>query len=251
MKISARTLLVFHCSLIYIRATSHEFGFWGEIQAMQAAPSTLDHTVFKTSAIDFAQLAERGYVVVSNFLAPHYCQLLFDYAQNLAATDWQQAGIGRADQYTTNTAVRQDKIRWLQRDFAPERAYLDMMDGLRVQVNRELFMGLFDYECHLAHYPPGAFYRKHLDAFKGRSNRILTTVFYLNPHWQEADGGQLVMYDERGRVLETILPEAGKLVIFLSDVFMHEVLAGNRDRFSITGWYRHNTSINGVIDPTR
>ncbi|GAB3288143.1 2OG-Fe(II) oxygenase [Pseudidiomarina andamanensis] len=216
-----------------------------------SAPVPLDANAFRTSAIDFDQLAEHGYVVVPNYLEAPYCQRLFDYAQSLQASDWQQAGIGRADQYTTNTAVRQDKIRWLQRDFELERAYLAMMDELRLQVNRELFMGLFDYECHLAHYPPGAFYRKHLDAFKGRSNRILTTVFYLNPDWQEADGGQLVMYGERGEVLETILPEAGKLVVFLSDVFVHEVLAGNRDRFSITGWYRHNTSINGVIDPTR
>ena len=218
---------------------------------MTMAASALDHSVFKTSAIDFDQLAERGYVIVPNFLAPEYCQILFNYAQQLSASDWQQAGIGRADQYTTNTAVRQDKIRWLSAEFSPEKAYLDMMDGLRLQVNRELFMGLFDYECHLAHYPPGAIYRKHLDAFKGRSNRILTTVFYLNPDWQDTDGGQLVLYGARGEVLEQVLPEAGKLVVFLSDVFVHEVLAGQRDRFSITGWYRHNTSVNGVIDPTR
>lgn len=211
----------------------------------------IDQSVFKTSAIDFDQLAAYGYVIVPNFLALEYCQQLFVYAQQLTAADWQQAGIGRADQYTTNTAVRQDKIRWLNVQAPPEKAYLDMMENLRLQVNRELFMGLFDYECHLAHYPPGAFYRKHLDAFKGRSNRILTTVFYLNPDWQETDGGQLVIYGEHGDVLEQVLPEAGKLVLFLSDVFVHEVLAGQRDRFSITGWYRHNTSVNGVVDPTR
>lgn len=212
---------------------------------------TFDHSEFATAAIDFDLLAERGYVIVPNFLAAHYCQQLYDYAQRLSVTDWQQAGVGRADQYTTNTAVRQDKIRWLSRAYGPEQAYLEMMDNLRLQVNRELFMGLFDYECHLAHYPPGAFYRKHLDAFKGRSNRILTTVFYLNSDWQTADGGQLIIYGEGGEILEQVLPEAGKLVMFLSDVFVHEVLAGQRDRFSITGWYRHNNSLNGVIDPSR
>ncbi|MBG23644.1 MAG: proline hydroxylase [Idiomarinaceae bacterium] len=205
---------------------------------------------FATDAIDIDQLAEHGYVIVPNFLPRSQCSALYDYAQQLAPQAWQQAGIGRSDNYTTNTAVRQDKIRWLSAQEPLENAYLVMMDQLRVQLNRELFMGLFDYECHLAHYPPGAFYRKHLDAFKGRSNRILTTVFYLNSEWQEADGGQLVIYGERGEVLETVLPEAGKLVVFLSDVFVHEVLAGLRDRFSITGWYRLNTSIGGLVDPT-
>lgn len=205
---------------------------------------------FATEAIDIDHLAAHGYVIVPNFLARTQTLELFHYAQQLPQQAWQQAGIGRADNYTTNTAVRQDKIRWLSAQDPFESAYLKMMDELRVQLNRELFMGLFDYECHLAHYPPGAFYRKHLDAFKGRSNRILTTVFYLNPEWDESDGGQLVIYGDKGEVLETVLPEAGKLVVFLSDVFVHEVLTGSRDRFSITGWYRLNTSIGGVIDPT-
>ncbi|RUO63027.1 2OG-Fe(II) oxygenase [Pseudidiomarina insulisalsae] len=205
---------------------------------------------FATEAIDLELLATQGYVIVPNFLARAQCQQLYDYALGLPSQAWYQAGIGRADKFTTNTAVRQDKIRWLQAEQPYENAYLKMMDRLRLEINRSLFMGLFDYECHLAHYPPGAFYRKHLDAFKGRSNRILTTVFYLNPQWQEADGGQLVIYGERGEVLETVLPEAGKLVVFLSDVFVHEVLAGLRDRYSITGWYRLNASIGGLVDPT-
>ncbi|WP_258807558.1 2OG-Fe(II) oxygenase [Pseudidiomarina sp. CB1] len=205
---------------------------------------------FATEAIDIDRLAEQGYVIVSNFLPRSQCLELFQYAQQLPQQAWQQAGIGRADNYTTNTAVRQDKIRWLTTQQPLENAYLTMMDQLRAQLNRELFMGLFDYECHLAHYPPGAFYRKHLDAFKGRSNRILTTVFYLNPEWHDADGGQLVIYGDEGQVLETVLPEAGKLVVFLSDVFIHEVLKGARDRFSITGWYRLNASIGGLVDPT-
>ncbi|MDN7125580.1 2OG-Fe(II) oxygenase [Pseudidiomarina terrestris] len=218
---------------------------------MTTAPPVLTVADFATESIAVDQLAQAGYVIVPNFLAREHCQQLYDYALNLPAQGWQQAGIGRADNYTTNSAVRQDKIRWLRADYHYENAYLRMMDQLRLELNRELFMGLFDYECHLAHYPPGAFYRKHLDAFKGRSNRILTTVFYLNPDWQEQDGGQLVIYGERGEVLETVLPEAGKLVVFLSDVFVHEVLPGARDRFSITGWYRLNTSIGGVVDPTR
>ncbi|MBY6064042.1 proline hydroxylase [Pseudidiomarina sediminum] len=206
---------------------------------------------FDTATIDIEHFISHGYVIVPNFLERQHCLDLYHYAVDLPPPAWQQAGIGRAENYTTNTAVRQDRIRWLNSDAPYENAYLQLMDQLRTLINRELFMGLFDYECHLAHYPPGAFYRKHLDAFKGRSNRILTTVFYLNPEWQEHDGGQLVIYGDRGQVLETVLPEAGKLVLFLSDVFVHEVLTGLRDRYSITGWYRLNASVSGIVDPTR
>lgn len=202
------------------------------------------------SAIDFEQLAAQGYLIVPQFMNQPTYQALYQYAQSLTPNDWHPAGIGRGEQYTQNTAVRRDRIRWLQPDEGIEQAYLSAMEELRLLVNRELFMGLFDYECHLAHYPPGAFYRKHLDAFKGRSNRRLTTVCYLNPDWRAVDGGQLILYGKNGQILETILPKAGKLVIFLSEVFIHEVAAGHRDRYSITGWYRVNASINGVIDPT-
>ena len=214
-------------------------------------PTGLTPTAFDFQAIDCDQLVRNGYVIVPDFLSAAHTRLLYQYAQQLPDYEWQQAGIGRADDYSTNTRIRQDKIRWLSRANTLETNYLNGLETLRLQLNRELFMGLFDYECHLAHYPPGAFYRKHLDAFKGRSNRILTTVLYLNPDWSSADGGQLVIYGQRQEILETVLPEAGKLVLFLSDKFVHEVLAGQRDRYSITGWFRLNASIGGVIDPSR
>lgn len=211
--------------------------------------SKLENHPVVDNAID--ELASKGYAIVPNFINPENADYLYRYALGLKDADWQQAGVGRADNYTTNTQVRRDRIRWLQAQDSVERAYLDTMATLQQQLNRQLFMGLFDYESHLAHYPPGAFYRKHLDAFKGRSNRILTTVVYLNPDWQVHDGGELVMYDDHHQVLKTVLPKAGTLVLFLSDTFVHEVREGHRDRYSITGWFRHNTSINGVIDPTR
>lgn len=113
-------------------------------------------------------------------------------------------------------------------------------------------MGLFDYEAHFAHYQPGAFYRRHLDAFRGRTNRVLTTLLYLNPDWQPGDGGELLLYPEQGEgVLERVSPRAGTLVIFLSARFPHEVLPAQADRYSIAGWFRVNNSINNQIDPPR
>lgn len=197
------------------------------------------------------KVADHGYCIIDNFLQSQRSQALYQYAQQLPAQYWNLAGIGRQQNQTINTMVRNDRIYWLTPEEPRHKDYLSIMDELRHEFNRELFLGLFDYECHLAHYPKGAFYKKHLDAFKGRSNRVLTTVFYLNPEWQETDGGQLVIYGDKGEVLETVLPKQGRLVVFLSDRFVHEVQRSERDRFSITGWFRINASISGIIDPPR
>jgi len=106
-------------------------------------------------------------------------------------------------------------------------------------MNQRLFLGLFDYESHYAHYPSGAFYKRHVDAFKGQSNRVLTTVMYLNPFWQTQDGGQLQIYDiNDDNLITSVEPEMGTFVVFLSEQFPHEVLPSKRDRYSIAGWFR-------------
>jgi SM-20-related protein len=58
---------------------------------------------------------------------------------------------------------------------------------------------LFDYECHFARYGEGAFYKKHLDAFKTPEEshlpkRLLSSVLYLNRDWGNEDGGELLLY---------------------------------------------------------
>ena len=196
-------------------------------------------------------LADYGWIVLPQFLSAHDALELYQYATELSDTEWQLAGVGRGEQQTINTKVRSDRIRWLSAEHPAERKYLDAMASLRVGLNRELFMGLFDYEAHLAHYQPGTFYKKHLDAFKGRSNRILTTVLYINPTWSQSDGGQLVIYGDHGQVLQEVLPALGTLVVFLSDRFVHEVKMGLQDRYSVTGWFRLNASVSGIIDPPR
>lgn len=196
-------------------------------------------------------LSEQGYCIVPNFLPNALAADLFTYANSIPAQHWNTASIGRLEQQTINTMVRNDRIIWLEHRNDIEHQYLALMDELRNQLNRELFLGLFDYECHLAHYPSGAFYKKHLDAFKGRSNRRLTTVMYLNDNWSDEDGGQLVIYGDRGEVLERVKPERGTLVVFLSERFVHEVQKSRRDRLSITGWFRINASVSGIVDPPR
>jgi SM-20-related protein len=114
------------------------------------------------------------------------------------------------------------------------------MECLRRAVNGALTLGLFDFEGHLAVYPPGSYYRKHLDQFQGVGLRTLTCVCYLNPGWDSADGGQLRLYTDPAHPerYQEILPESGRLVLFLSADFLHEVLPARQPRLSLTGWFR-------------
>ncbi len=212
-------------------------------------PQVLDTTeVFDQIA---QGLETNGYIVLPVALPANLTDALYLHMKSLEDEKFKRAGIGRDNQHHVNDFVRTDEICWLTGEHSSAKAYLDWMENLRLGLNRRLFLGLFDYECHFAHYTTGAFYKKHLDAFKGNTNRVVTTVFYLNPNWMVEDGGELVMYSEVDEPIERVLPHYGKLVVFLSDRFPHEVLPAGRDRYSVAGWFRVNNSIGFTVDPPR
>lgn len=197
-----------------------------------------------------AAIEIRGYTVLPCALPVWHTDALYHHVRSLDPDLFQPARIGREKGETANPFVRRDRILWLGSTVPAIVDYLAWGEQLRLAINRRLYLGLFDYECHFAIYRQGAFYKKHLDAFKGERNRLLTTVFYLNPSWQPQDGGQLLLYSPQdGSLMETVQPQYGQMVIFLSEDFPHEVTASQRERFSLTGWYRVNNSLQGRIDP--
>ncbi|RBO82569.1 2OG-Fe(II) oxygenase [Marinomonas aquiplantarum] len=196
-------------------------------------------------------LQTQGWSVQDHFFSDDFTQALMVEAHNINNADMLQAGIGRKQDHQVMLDARRDYIQWIDPDRPVRRDFLKVMEELRVALNRRLFLGLFDYEAHFARYEKGAFYEKHLDAFKGRSNRVLSTVLYLNEDWQDQDGGEFVLYDEReaDQELGRFYPQKGRLAIFLSEAFPHEVLSANRTRHSIAGWFRINNSTGQIVDP--
>ena len=152
----------------------------------------------------------------------------------------QQASIGRGGNLQVQPDIRNDVTLWLDGQSGAQNEYLRLLDALRIDLNRALFLGLFEFEAHYALYESGGFYKKHVDSLKGERNRIVSTVTYLTPGWQEGDGGHLVLYNEEGIELTRILPRAGTLAIFMSEDIPHEVLPPLRARCSIAGWFRCN-----------
>ncbi|MFA0196104.1 2OG-Fe(II) oxygenase [Vibrio artabrorum] len=186
-------------------------------------------------------LSTQGYFVWDDFLTQEEVVALRDCIPE----NWKKARIGRNDEVTRESTIRSDKIQWLRRDMGqPASLFLDKMEQIRLAANQAFFLGLFEYEAHFAKYEKGDFYQKHLDCFKGNENRRLTTVFYMNDEWTKDDAGELVVYDLKDNHIATIPPKSGRLFVFLSEQFPHEVLPTNTERFSIAGWFR----INGVKD---
>ncbi|WP_394125658.1 2OG-Fe(II) oxygenase [Vibrio hepatarius] len=186
-------------------------------------------------------LFTQGYYVWDDFLSEDEVSQLRDSIPE----EWKKARIGRNDEVMRESAIRSDKIQWLRRDMGQAvGAFLDKMEQIRLEANRHFFLGLFEYEAHFAKYEKGDFYQKHLDCFKGNENRRLTTVFYMNESWSEEDAGELVVYDLNDNVIATIPPRSGRLFVFFSEQFPHEVLPTNAERYSIAGWFR----VNGVKD---
>ena len=184
-------------------------------------------------------LAECGWAVVPSFVSAELVQALAnDARERLAANEFHAAGVGGGLRRAVHADVRLDRILWLEPPGAnaAQQRCLARFEALRLTLNRELQLGLLDFECHYACYPPGAFYRRHLDRLTGDDRRVLSCILYLNVAWMADDGGQLRLHLDAGA--RDVPPEGGTLMAFLSERFEHEVLPTRCERLSLTGWFR-------------
>ena len=213
---------------------------------MEIEQITLKNNFRATMDSILDNIHEHGYAVIEDAFPEGIIEeLLNDCLEN--QPEFKPAGIGRQQDSQLNAQIRKDKTLWLTGNSPAQAGFMALMGDLRLEVNRNFFLGLFDYECHYAKYEIGDFYLKHLDAFKGKSNRVFTTVCYLNT--PDAGGELLVYAQDSDDVIARVAPKAGTLVVFESERFPHEVLAAESARYSIAGWFRMNNSMVGTVDP--
>jgi len=195
------------------------------IDAIKPVPAAIEHA---------------GYVVVQNFLGGRACAALATECRALhAGGQLQPAATGRVRSRREHGATRGDHTSWFEPSAlaAAQKPYWQAMDALRVELNRDLLLGLDELEAHYALYPPGARYARHRDRFRDDDARVLSSVLYLNRDWRTETGGQLRLYLPQNPHVD-IYPTAGTLVLFLSAEFDHEVLLATRERLSVAGWFR-------------
>ncbi len=184
-----------------------------------------------------SELSQNAYSITDQFLTPEEVASLISYVKSLQEEDHlKKAGIGKQQSFQIASEIRGDYIRWI--DTKNCDAILEPLMGrlseLMDYLNRTCFLGLKDFETHVAYYPPGTFYRRHVDRFQHNAHRVVSFVLYLNSDWVPADGGQLMLYPDDNSTFE-VAPVAGRLAMFLSDM-PHEVLKSFAGRYSITGW---------------
>lgn len=179
-------------------------------------------------------IKEKGWGHGVNILTSHDMRILNDFFRT-HHSEFLPAHIGKGDLRQRNTSVRGDYTFWIDPVDPPAELSrpLALLEELKVILNREVFLGAREYECHLAYYPPGTFYQKHVDRFENDSSRVLSFIFYLHESWKEGDGGELVLHTAQEIVIP---PLPGSLMVFLSEGLSHEVRPGNFERRSFTGW---------------
>jgi SM-20-related protein len=188
-------------------------------------------------------LNEKDYGVFANWLpAEEVSQLGVEFYQLKKSGQFKPAGVSKAHLIVSD--IRSDEICWFEpHELLPAQESLwERLQSLREELNRELFLGLWDLEGHFAAYPQGGFYRRHLDRFSNDDARTVTVVLYLNENWRPNHGGELVIFTggssnetERCVIVE---PRAGTLVVFMSAKIEHQVRQAYAARQSFAGWYR-------------
>ena len=182
-------------------------------------------------------LAEDGYAVIDDLLSHKEVKNILNLKEFQSGSEFfKKAGIGKNQNHHINESVRGDYIFWIDKNAASDelKVYLSRLGDLIQFLNESLFLSLKDCEVHMTSYPPGSFYKRHLDQFNRDDHRKLSVICYLNDNWNADEGGQLRMF--LADKIVDVLPTAGRLVCFRSDQIEHEVLPATRTRLSLTGW---------------
>jgi SM-20-related protein len=175
----------------------------------------------------------------ANFLTDALSQGLQQNIRQLQSDNLMvAAGIGNSDVKDTQQKMRSDTIYWMDKshDNIFEQEFLHQVDNFVDRLNSTCYTGINSYEFHYAVYEEGSFYKRHKDQFKTDSDRKYSLINYLNNNWLEADGGQLLVY--QNDLVQKIQPQSQKAVFFKSDEMEHEVSLSHRTRMSITGWLK-------------
>lgn len=184
-------------------------------------------------------LVNQRWCVIPEFIPATLTSVLYSEAKHRYNNNGMHAAkIGKGQNQQLNTDYRGDAILWLDGSTEPQKAYLSILDELKNQLNQNLYLGLNELEAHYALYPPGTFYKKHLDSFKNNNLRRITVLSYLNPSWCNEDGGELIIYNSQNEIITSVLPKAGTFVCFVSEELPHEVATTHAERASIAGWFR-------------
>lgn len=188
-----------------------------------------------------SNLLEKGWFYQEKFFPS---EVVDNLVKECKSRFFVKAGIGKNK--SIDESIRSDNISWLTESEPSESVikYLNFIKELSKNLNRQLFLGINDFEAHFANYPVGSFYSPHFDNFKGMNNRVITVIIYLNREWTDGDGGEICLYSDNKKML--LNPTGRSILCFISSDILHEVLPTNKERMSLTGWMLNNKFNNTI-----
>lgn len=182
-----------------------------------------------------SDLQNDGWCVIPQALAP------FALADDAVCQAYAPAKVVANGRGARRLDARTDSTAWLDHRSEAQTNWITWCEQLQIALNRSLFLGLHEVESHFALYRPGDRYSRHLDSTARFNARVVSMIVYLNAHWNEGDGGELLLYSRTGELIRRVAPAFGTLVVFLSAQFPHEVMPAVRDRYSVATWLRRRS----------
>lgn len=202
--------------------------------------------------LQFDQFSEQKFLILDRFFDHDFAKIFKQHLQQIFQYDptwFRQAGISRHQEHHLNLNVRDDRMTWLDEDLIEKckthglyaeadslRDFDQAVQAIKQILNEQLWLSLKSYEIQLAVYQPlSQGYQAHLDSFKGRQNRMVSCVWYLNEDWTEMDGGALFLPEYE---LE-VLPIFNRLILFQSEDVLHGVRPNHqKGRWAVALWFR-------------
>lgn len=187
-----------------------------------------------------AALEKNRHVLWDDFLSPEECRRVTNHFMQ-ETEKLRLSAIGRAHEKKQITAVRNSELRWLEpEDFRQTTGLQNIqlaMTHLQECLACYFRIALKRFEAQFSYYPPGGFYKKHIDQHADTRHRIFTCVLYLNDLMHS---GELVLYkpESRKETDRVIAPKAGRLALFFSGEVFHKVRKTDSDRFALNFWLR-------------
>jgi len=96
-------------------------------------------------------ISTEGWLILPDFIDQETVAALRDECRQLAATGmFREAAVGNNANHKIRPDIRGDEIHWLEaaQGNGGRQRCLARFEQLRLALNRELQLGLFEFECH-------------------------------------------------------------------------------------------------------
>ena len=107
-------------------------------------------------------LVEQSYSLQNKKAPIEICINLLNQVEN-NKLEFNSAAVGRNNLQIQDKTIRSDKTNWITGQTQTEKDLLNWFEKLKKYLNKNLYLGLNNIECHFSIYEPGDFYQKHVD----------------------------------------------------------------------------------------